>query len=119
LTVIGELLAGAGLKLALQGVVGGVRAFVKQDNLGRLLVLLHADFGKRTDLGRDVFYSWRADPDLQASLRAVLGRLPITDAAVTALARQIEPRLVRTPDDGRAQSIPNRRLPFAAVPPAA
>lgn len=44
MSVISALLAGKGISLALDGVIGGVRAFLEQDALGRLLVLPHADY---------------------------------------------------------------------------
>jgi len=53
LAVVEEIVAGKAIELALDGVRGAWRAFTRQpDALGRLLVVLHADFGKESRLGR-------------------------------------------------------------------
>lgn len=104
MTVIGELLLGRGLDVALKGVHGGIRAFFANDSLGRLFVLLHADFGERTQLGRDVFYSWRTQEPLREALASVIaGRLRPDTSTAEQLAALIEPRLVRTPERDRGQ----------------
>lgn len=104
MTVIGELLLGRGLDVALKGVYGGVRAFFGNDSLGRLFVLLHADFGERTQLGRDVFYSWRTQEALGEALEGVIaGRWRPKASTVEQLAALIEPRLFRTPEGDRGQ----------------
>ena len=96
MSVIGEIAAGKGVDLVLRLVTGGLREFFKQDALGRLLVLLHADFGTRTDLGRDVFYSWRDNAELESALRAVLGGQPAVDPFESRLTELIGERLRRT-----------------------
>ena len=104
MTVIGELLLGRGLDAVLRGVEGGARAFFGQDSLDRLFVLLHADFGGRTQLGRDVFYSWRKHDELCGALEAVIaGRRRPEEPQIGKLAGLIEPRLVRTPAPERAE----------------
>jgi hypothetical protein len=63
--VIDQILAGKAIDLALKGVGGALRAFNGQgDSLGRLLVVLHADFGDECELGRDAFYSWPIHEEL-------------------------------------------------------
>jgi hypothetical protein len=101
--VIERLMAGIAIDLAFKGVRGGVRAFREQpDSLGRLLVLLHAEFGEETDLGRDVFYSWRNQDGLRAAFERVLsGDLVPQPSASAELAGLIAPRLIRTADDVR------------------
>jgi hypothetical protein len=51
MSVIGELLAGRVLAVALNAVGVRLRDFLSNDSLGRLFVLLHADFGERTQFG--------------------------------------------------------------------
>lgn len=103
MSVIGELVVSRSVAVALQGIEGGVRAFLKNDALGRLLVLLHGDFGDRTQLSRDVFYSWRTQKPLWEMLVAVVGgRRPEPDA-VEELAALIVPRLVRTAQPEREE----------------
>jgi len=59
--VIDDIVLG---KKALDVALKGARLykwFAQQpDSLGRLLVLLYAEYGRASDLTRDVFYSWRA-----------------------------------------------------------
>ncbi len=102
--LIDDVLAGKkALDVALWGVRGARRAFAaQQDSLGRLFVLLHADFGDECNLDRDVFYSWRTKEPLRAALTDVLaGDLVDGRGNRAALADLIEPRLVLTPADGR------------------
>jgi tetratricopeptide (TPR) repeat protein len=101
MSVLGEIAAGKGVSLALRVVTGAVREFVKQDALGRLLVLLHADFGTRTQLQRDAFYSWRSHADLEEALRAALGGQAPVDPFKSRLAALVSERLVRTDDAER------------------
>jgi tetratricopeptide (TPR) repeat protein len=64
---------------------------------GRLLVLMHADYGETCDLGRDVFYSWRAHDELGRTLERVLaGDLVGSSEDFAQVAALIEPRLLRT-----------------------
>jgi hypothetical protein len=102
--VIDDILAGKAVDVALDGVRRGWRKFKDQDSLGRLLVLLHADFGRETSLGRGAFYAWRGNhPELEEALRRVLsGQLADDAAGREGLARLIAARLVRTPPPERA-----------------
>jgi tetratricopeptide (TPR) repeat protein len=101
---IDELLAGKAVDLVLKGVRGAVRAFGEQDSVGRLLVLLHADFGIEADLDRDVFYAWRKRSQLIDVFEAVIvGELLEDDTGVQGLTDLIQPRLVRTPRDDRPE----------------
>ncbi len=118
--VIDDVLAGKkALDLALWGIRGARRAFAaQQDSLGRLLVLLHADFGDECDLDRDVFYSWRTHEALRSALAEVLAGDLVEDADNQAsLAELIEPLLVRTPAAAR-RAVAQRvgRAAFRAAP---
>ncbi len=90
----------------------------ERDSLGRLLVLLHADFGEECDLDRDVFYAWRDREDLVAMFDGALsGALGGSVRDVQGLADVIEPRLVRTPRQAR-RALAERMAAatFSAVP---
>lgn len=120
-TIIEEIAAGKAVDLALKAVRGAWRAFAGQsDSLGRLLVLLHADFGKPSRLGRDVFYAWRNQGPLRIALEHALdGRLLASPETVAALADLIEPRLVRTGVQSRHDlAVQIARAVFVAVPVA-
>ena len=94
---IDDLLAGKAVDVALKGIRGAYRAFGEQDAIGRLLVLLHADFGKEAELGRDAFYGWRKHASLIDVFERVLtGEMLRSPDAVGELADLIRPRLVRT-----------------------
>jgi tetratricopeptide (TPR) repeat protein len=103
--LIDDILAGKAVELALRGVAGAWRAFRDEpDSLGRLLVLLHADFGAECDLQRDVFYAWRSHDELRGALEQVLaGQLLPGPAALAAVGDLLEDRLVRTGSDARPQ----------------
>ncbi len=103
--VIDEILAGKAIDAALKNIGGAWRAFSgERDSLGRLLVLLHADFGDECALARDAFYSWRKREELVRAFNRVLnGELRVGPAAVGELADVIQPRLVRTPDADRRE----------------
>jgi len=96
--VIETWAAGKALNVGASGaarLVGLLRG--ERDALGRLLVLLHADFGEECDLDRDVFYAWRAREDLVAVFdRALRGTLRGSASDVQLVADVIEPRLVRS-----------------------
>lgn len=116
MTVIGELALGHSIYAALRDINGGVRAFFRNDALGRLFVLLHADFGDRTELSRDVFYSWRGHGELRTFLEATIAGQRLLDDAED-LSRLVVPRLVRTPEAERgplAREI--AEAAFAAAP---
>ncbi|MGO9490381.1 MAG: hypothetical protein ACLQBB_15320 [Solirubrobacteraceae bacterium] len=101
--VIESLLAGKAFDIAFNAAGGAVKAFFKQDSMGRLLVLLHADFGAESDLERDIFYSWRANQPLADALGEVLsGARGAEPEQLATLAALIEPRLVRTSEPERA-----------------
>jgi hypothetical protein len=101
--VIESLLLGKSFDIAFDAAGGAVKAFFKQDSVGRLLVLLHADFGAESDLERDVFYSWRDKQPLVDALGEVLsGARGAEPEQLATLAALIEPRLVRTPEPERA-----------------
>ena len=71
--VIDDIVLG---KKALDVALKGARLYrfsQQPDSLGRLLVRLYADYGRATDLTRDVFYSWRARDELCDALQGVLG----------------------------------------------
>jgi len=72
--IIDDVVAGKkALDVALWSVRGARRAFAgQQDSLGRLLVLLHADFGDECGLGRDVFFAWRTNDALSRALTDLL-----------------------------------------------
>jgi hypothetical protein len=102
--VIESLLAGKLFDVAFDGTGDALRAFFKQDALGRLFVLLHADFGEETKLGRDVFYSWRVQEPLAGALGELLaGTRGVEPEELAELAALIEPHLVRTPEQDRAE----------------
>ncbi len=112
--IIESLIAGKALSVAFDTATGALKDFMKQDDLGRLLVLLYADYGDETHLGRDVFYSWRTKEPLGGALKEMLdGTRGAEPAEVDELASMIEPRLVRTPDEDRP--ILAQRLARAAV----
>jgi tetratricopeptide (TPR) repeat protein len=82
---------------------GAVREFMQQDNLGRLLILLHAVFGDETHLDRGVFLSWRANESLSGALDEVLaGERATEPAELQELATLIAPCLVQTPEPDKA-----------------
>ena len=112
--LIESLLAGKAVDFAFDGVAGALKGFFREDDLGRLLLLLCADYGEETELGRDVFFSWRTQDELADALGDVLaGTRGGAAGELEELARLIEPRLVRTPDEGRAEMA--ARLAHAAV----
>lgn len=96
-----------------------MRAFARQpDSFGRLLVLLHADFGAECELGRDVFYSWRSREEVASAFnRVLIGELLPGLGAIDELAEVIQPRLVRTPED-RSRELAERiaQAVFRATP---
>jgi hypothetical protein len=117
--VIDDILAGKAIDIVLGRVRDGYKEFRGQpDALGRLLVLLHAEFGRECDLGRDVFYSWRARPELQNAFEGVLsGQLLPDRDVIAAIAALLMPRLKRT--TATAQSDLAERIAqkaFAAAP---
>jgi hypothetical protein len=101
--IIDQILAGKAVELALKGVGGGWKAFTSQpDSFGRLLVLLHADFGDECALDLDVFYSWRNRTELRAAFDRVLrGDVFPGSRSFDDLAGVIEPRLLRTRAEAR------------------
>jgi tetratricopeptide (TPR) repeat protein len=112
--LIESLLAGKAVDFAFDGVTGALRGFFKEDDLGRLLLLLYADYGEETDLGRDVFFSWRAQDELAGALGELLaGTRGGEGDELNELAALIEPRLVRTPDEAKPEVA--ARLAHAAV----
>ncbi len=118
--VIDDVLAGKkALDVALWGIRGARRAFAAQhDSLGRLLVLLHAEYGDECSLERGVFYSWRTHEALSSALADVLaGDLVGNPDNLVSLSALIEPRLVRTPAAAR-RAVAERvaRAAFRAAP---
>ena len=97
--------AGKALNLGAAGaarLVGLLRG--EQDSLGRLLVLLDAEFGEECDLDRDVFFAWRKREDLVGMLDGALsGALRGSARDIQHVADVIEPRLVRTPGPVRRE----------------
>jgi hypothetical protein len=97
-----DLLAGKALDVVFGGVRDAVEAFVRNDALGRLLVVLHHEFGSETRLGRDEFYAWRRDEPLRDALQAAIdGRHPGTPEAMDGLAALVGARLHRTATEER------------------
>lgn len=96
------------------------KAFAAQpDSLGRLLVLLHADYGKETQLDRDAFYSWRMRDELRRALEHVLaGELAGSDQDVAKVAALLQPRLVRSQDESHRLQLAEQiaRATFSAAP---
>jgi hypothetical protein len=91
------------IDIALGAMSGAVREFMQQDNLGRLLILLHAVFGDETHLDRGVFLSWRANESLSDALGEVLaGERAADPAELKELSTLIGPCLVQTPELDKA-----------------
>jgi hypothetical protein len=108
---IDDILAGQALGAALKGGSAAAKRFFGQDRLGRLLILLHNDFGDEADLDRASFAGWRRHEELRAGLERVLAGAGVE--IVEELAPLIEQRLVRT---GDAEKPPlARRLAEAAL----
>lgn len=120
MTGLGEYAAGKSIGWGIKLMTYGVRELLKRDALGRLLLMLHSEFGERTQLGRDVFDSWRARPDLEAALCAVLAGQAPEAAFKSSLTALISERLVRTdPPDRAALAAEIADAVFEAAPAAA
>lgn len=99
-----ELLGGAALEQILGGGIAAVKRFFNQTPRGRLLTLLHAEFGEESRLERDVFLDWPKHKELSQPLDDLLaGRRQPDHALAAELARAIEPRLFRTPEGERPE----------------
>lgn len=100
--VIATWAAGEGLSAAFAGARHLLKVFFKQDSLGRLLVVLYADFGNESDLGLDAFFAWRQDDPLSAALKEVLaGERGCEPEDLEGLIELIAGHLVRTPEPDR------------------
>ena len=91
-----QLLLGAGTEVALERefdrALKLIPGFRQRDQLGRLLALLHDEYGARAGLFLEDCDCWRDDLDLSATLEAVVqGRSHAT--ASSDLASLLEPRL--------------------------
>jgi hypothetical protein len=95
---IAELLGGAALDTAMGGIVAA-RKYLQATPRERMFKLLHREFGDRSELGIDIFYSWATHPELVALIDGLIDGKVQPDAQTRdALQREIEPRLVRTAD---------------------
>lgn len=101
MSVIAALLLGEAPDVAFGAAKAAYKAFIKEDSLGRLLVVLQTDFGKEADLQWDVFKSWRTDHDFCEFVREVFAgeRSAAEPDDVAALAALIAPHLLRTPPE--------------------
>jgi tetratricopeptide (TPR) repeat protein len=101
-SVIATWAAGEGLSAAFAGARHLLRVFFKQDSLGRLLVVLCADFGEESDLGIDAYLGWRQDERLATALNEVLaGERAGEPEDLQVLIELIVPHLVRTDEPDR------------------
>ena len=102
---------------------GGLRAFFEQDALGRLLILIHAQFGEQAGLSRRDVLAWRSDAAVEGALLAALAAEASDDAFNEELTSAIEAALASStavPAEGRravAEQVAG--FVFAAVPYAA
>lgn len=95
--------AAKAIDIVLRAMSGAVRDFMKQDNLGRLLIVLHGVFADETHLDRDAFLSWRANESLSGALDDVLaGERAAHPADLQELATLVAPYLVRTLEPDKA-----------------
>jgi hypothetical protein len=94
--VILELLLTAGADVALTRAISSITGFLQQDQLGRLLLLLHEEFGDQADLDKPAFMAWRRDENLAQRLLAVAEGSAEPSADESALAAAIADHLVRT-----------------------
>lgn len=99
MSVIAALLLGEGPDVAFGAAKATYKRFLKQDSLGRLLVVLAHDFGDETNLQTDVFLSWKTREDFAGyAVELFAGRRSAAEPNdVAELQAIIEARLVRTP----------------------
>lgn len=98
-----ELLLTAGAEVALTKAISAIAGFIKQDRLGRLLLLLYEEYGAEADLERSAFLSWRTDDALSHRLLAVATGADGELSDESKLAEVIAPHLVRCDDDIRKE----------------
>jgi tetratricopeptide (TPR) repeat protein len=90
------LLLGAGVEVALGRAVETIAGYLRQDKLGRLLLLIQDEFGEEMDLDVSAVLSWRTDDVLATRLLAAAESVPGELSNPSALAEVIRPHLVHS-----------------------
>jgi hypothetical protein len=101
-TVIGELALGKSLDVLGRIVVGQAKRLWKSGPVGRLLVLLREDFGKKSGFDREDFFAWEQDEEIRSILTDLTaGRLKSGPDTTEKIADVFVPKLYRVPEVDR------------------
>jgi hypothetical protein len=116
--LVESLLAGKAFSVAFDKASGALGEFLKQDALGRLLVILHTEYAEQSGLQRDAFYAWRTQQPLADALEEVLaGARGKEHAELSELAELIAPRLHYSSGEQRATLSEEMALAAVSVAP--